>query len=879
MIRTLATLSLIVALTAPVEAQVVNRKVMDLRVEYGLNELQSKLQLRNLFTTEAAAQAKYPSAWADWQARGRTAAQFMVLSAADAAIADAVWRGNGGVGALGQWPDSKNTLLFPQGTYALTVESRASEGDWIGMGSGWTDVNNNGINTRLIPFHEQWQGSSTERVLVMVGPWGKASAYQVGGGLQSMSIDGAPETNPNGVRVIGVRAWASTETQFYDDLMITRCHVGMEVFNPTPTRIGLLSVSGNIECGLRSIGGWGGTLQIDILSGDDNGKLFEQVAGYNTVAGGAVSIDVIKNENGGRSTSTFGPHRANTIDLSGSSRFVVQNLWFHTGAGIKADGMIVVRPSKGLPLVVNIGAYGMSGGTANLFHQVKSETHAGKAWSNTNKTTGVHMTYDSQEGGGTVKINGNTQTSTARNCTDQLGWTVNSTAFPDPATCTPAYTYVGYGAAPPPTCSWVLGTPGNWGTCTNGMRSRTTPYISSVQNCTPTTPKPPDLPETETCTTPCTSWTYTVATTCTNGQWATRTATGVPAGCTGAAPADSTARTCPTVPPPTGSAIDVNDVLVVINSADPTSSAMATAYVFQWGIPSGNVLTVNLGSADNLTSAATLGTARGLIEARGKQYTVLAMRSPSRYNTSQSITSAITFNAHNVSSLIPSALYNYTGVKPRTDKGWAPSYLLIDAKYIRKDAHATKPAGAAILLLAKDAPSQGNPRGSTRATQSTTGITVWDSRSISGVGGGENVCNNIHNDCWLTARKPMPAITAYYGSMYKLNSDAAVVWRKGYYGDHVTSCGGLLTTSADYVNSCGQTALTWHLDRGASMSVGSVVEPWQGSNGSLVQQFVNVTIFHPLFMGGKPVGVATYAAVQCPDRMLFAGDPLCAPYK
>jgi hypothetical protein len=58
------------------------------------------------------------------------------------------------------------------------------------------------------------------------------------------------------------------------------------------------------------------------------------------------------------------------------------------------------------------------------------------------------------------------------------------------------------------------------------------------------------------------------------------------------------------------------------------------------------------------------------------------------------------------------------------------------------------------------------------------------------------------------------------------------------------------------------------------MSVGSVSEPFQGSGGSLAQQFVNVSLFHPLFVGGTPVGVAAWSAVQAADRMLFAGDPL-----
>ena len=117
--------------------------------------------------------------------------------------------------------------------------------------------------------------------------------------------------------------------------------------------------------------------------------------------------------------------------------------------------------------------------------------------------------------------------------------------------------------------------------------------------------------------------------------------------------------------------------------------------------------------------------------------------------------------------------------------------------------------------------------------------------------------------------------------MYELGDAGAVVWAKGFDADHVTSVGGFLPGGAApaYKNSQNQTALTYHLEKGASFSVGSVSEPWQGSDGSLAKQFVNVSIFHPLFMSGKPVGVAAWASVQCPDRMLFCGDLLCAPMK
>lgn len=66
---------------------------------------------------------------------------------------------------------------------------------------------------------------------------------------------------------------------------------------------------------------------------------------------------------------------------------------------------------------------------------------------------------------------------------------------------TPAFTYISGEVIPPPTgCTWVLGTPGNWTSCVNGSQTRTTPYISSVVGCVPTTVKPPDLVETRQCT-------------------------------------------------------------------------------------------------------------------------------------------------------------------------------------------------------------------------------------------------------------------------------------------------------------------------------------------------------------------------------------------
>ncbi|TXH47165.1 MAG: hypothetical protein E6Q97_27800, partial [Desulfurellales bacterium] len=279
---------------------------------------------------------------------------------------------------------------------------------------------------------------------------------------------------------------------------------------------------------------------------------------------------------------------------------------------------------------------------------------------------------------------------------------------------------------------------------------------------------------------------------CVNGTRTRTVTSATPAGCTGTPVLTENCSTPPPVPVP--SAIDPNDVLVVTNTADPSSAAMATAYAQAWGIPAANMVSVNLGGTDNLASASTLNTARTTINGQAKQYTVLAFARPSRYNNSQSITSAITFGPRSATNLTVSALYNYTGTKPRTDKGVAPSFLLYSASYIRRDAHGTKPAGKDYQVLAKD--QSGTPRGSARAGQAPSGVIVWDNRTLSNVGEGNNGCNYLSMSCWVAGRDKPETILTYYGSMYAMDAGAGLSFAKGFYGDNVTSTGATLPSGA-----------------------------------------------------------------------------------
>lgn len=346
-----------------------------------------------------------------------------------------------------------------------------------------------------------------------------------------------------------------------------------------------------------------------------------------------------------------------------------------------------------------------------------------------------------------------------------------------------------------------------------------------------------------------------------------------PQGCVGT---PVLSETQPCVPPSSG--IAVADVVVVVNTSEAGSQAMADAYVSAWGIPAANVVSMALGTAHELSSSSTLTALRNAIAAKGRQWTVLAFFAPSRYAGGQSITSAVTFGVRSVSALTVSPIYQYTGTRPMADKGVRPAVALLKQAYIRKDADGTKPTGTDYLVLAND--QTGTPRGSARAGQAQPGMVVWDNRPGSGVvvGQGNNPCNYLSNGCWLAGRTPVQPVTSAFQSMYGLGSDGGVLWRKGYYGDHVTSYGGYLPQDVG-----GQTPLTYHLDRGASGSAGTVSEPYQSktgySPGSLVEQFVDIGVFLPAWKGGASTGAAMWASIKCPDRTLIAGDLLCAPYR
>jgi hypothetical protein len=774
---------------------------------------------------------KYPNAFRWWTIiLAQPAATFQNLTVASAVLNEAHYAGNGAGFALGTQSTSRNNVeRIPGGVYMVNVGITVLQGRFIG---GGTSIGLNGnASTELVYDHARWIDPRAIRAVIISANWG-TSTYLESIYISDVRVNGrGPHWKDNSYDQHGIALQIMGETAAIGRVYVENCNGhGVWVNGAGPGRIEHLTTFDNALAGLYATseksGGTNGNslgfLEVQHISGDNNAWVVLNRQGP------AMSIGYLKNEDG-LSAQRGRPKKGQVcIEAWGWVNIYAAQV---THAINGASGPAFVVNSTANKSRLRVEQYSAVANNANvdqgssaLLMDLRSKQVWRPANQNAQDVTVMDFTWT---GLGTAST---------FTCSEPMGViSHNFTTRPGLAT-----TYAGY--------NYAAGTP-----------------VWDATGGTVVTPPTP---------TPC-AFTYGAWSACMNGQQ-TRTATASPAGCTGTAPADSTAKACTVTPPPsTASGINPADVCVVVNTNDPTSAAMATAYMTAWGIPLANLVNVSLGTGEDLTNATTLNTARTAINAKGRQFTVLAFSVPSRYAGQQSITSAITFGNRSVSNMIVSSLYNYTGMMPRSDKGVAPAVLLRSANYIRRDAHGTRPTGQSILVLAKD--QSGTPRGSARAAQGITGVTVWDNRSLSNVGTGGNACNWISNDCWVSTRKPgTTPIIASYQSMFQLGADGGAVWAKGFYGDHVTSTGGTLPTGA------GQTPLTYHLDRGASMTAGTVVEPWQDSSGnspgSLVEQFVDVRIFHPLFVGGSPVGVAAWAAVKCPDRTLFVGDLMCSPF-
>ena len=841
------------------------RKTYYLENDFGLDETKSNRMIGQDMTL-AQATSLFPRMYQRMTSKGPmflgrplTDEEFLRLMWFDPCWGEALLQGQGGGQPIETgYLSSNNHVVVPEGTFMHAIPVEFSSGEYEFQGPGYTDVGNDSVNTKLAVYHEGWLGAPDKRHTLVSGTWGVTGSslgYIEGTRFHNLRIDGRQDIAialGQKFESYGILSWKTGEMSDGARIWAENYRTsGIGLYQPTPCNLGNLSAFQCVESGVRFLGAWGGTTNIALLSSDACGAMFDMVA-LNGEAGGCLNIGAIKNEtmvaSAGRSW------RGQCVGVL-RGQFCV-NIGVISGAvgGGRLPSLFVVddRLTNGTPQGSYLEFRVKGFNYQNVIHDVRrGHTYASPG----DYQSGRYEYYTSDgalyhrnarltptTGQATVRVNHRVGGS------GQIDMGPNATPYRHIIAGPPAFattTYLDDAATPPPpppppTCTWVLGETGPWSACVNGEETRTTPYVSSLAGCTPTTPKPADVVEKRACTV--------------------------------------------TPPPPSGgTGINPAGVALIVNTQEAGSEALATAYSNARSIPATNILRLSLGTGPAATTQQVDAIRQALKATH--QEVVLCFRYPyyvgvtNAPNNSgrQSLCAAVAFGVRDPGLHTVSPLYGYSGLAPLTDKGFRRVGQPLSANYIRTDADRTKPVGLSILLLAKD--QSGTPRGSARAGQTAPGLTVWDNRSLSGIGNGLNPCNYISDGCWVTGRKPgTTPIVAGYQSMFQLGDPGTVVFAKGFYGDHVTSHGGNIEPGQNGLNPAGQTPLTYHLDRGASFSCGTVGEPAQTSTQFMADQFVNVTVFHPLFMGGVEVGRAAWASVKRPDRVLFAGDFLCRTF-
>ncbi|HQZ44012.1 MAG TPA: hypothetical protein PK735_14085, partial [Flavobacteriales bacterium] len=291
-------LSLLLAVCFNVEAQ--TRKVYNLETDFGLSWMQGKLQVKNIVTDTVKAKERFPVFYAYRASKGFKGAHFMELSCFDADFGEAGRQGHGGT--TNAMLNSNNHIIVPSGEYwqTITAEVRGMEVHGAGPGHVAFQDNKNNVNTRLILWHEKWQGDPNERHCMQSSTWnlGKGNTYYSEGMvITGFSFQGRSNEFPTQkFNSSGLRLWFPGEVCSIDQLYCTNFRTaGIEVYGATPLNAGNVSVFDNVVAGVIFYSS-GSTVNWDLLSGDDNGSMFACLNGYADTGGGSINFSTIKNE-------------------------------------------------------------------------------------------------------------------------------------------------------------------------------------------------------------------------------------------------------------------------------------------------------------------------------------------------------------------------------------------------------------------------------------------------------------------------------------------------------------------------------------------------------------------------------------------------------
>lgn len=500
------------------------RKTYYLESEFGLTDADSMKTVGDKALggiTEA--RSLFPSMYRRMTTKGPaflgrplTDAEFLRLSWFDASWGQAKYAGQGGGQPIETgYLSSNNHISVPDGTFYTTIPTEFSSGEYEMQGPGYTEAGNDSINSKLTTWHENWLGHPEQRHGLVSGSWGFQGnlGYVEGTCMVNFRVDGRQDAT-DAIRRSRfeqnlVMSWKPGEVTDTARVFAENSRTnGIVLFGPTPTKLGNISAFQCVKAGLSIWGGWGGTISADLLSSDNCGAMLEFVP-FNGEAGGTMWLDAIKNET---MVATEGrTWRGQCIGILRGQYLLRIGVISGAVKGGRLPALFIVDDAiSGDRAQGNYLEFGIKGMNYDyLVHDIRR----GMAYPGLGDYRSGKVEYDAatgemvRMGKQMTPVYGVAKYRVAHTPGSLAPIDIRTSANPAPyrhiIAGPPAFQETIYLDAPPSvTCEWVLGAPGAWSDCVNGQQTRTTPYVSSVPGCTPTTAKPADRVETQACTPP-----------------------------------------------------------------------------------------------------------------------------------------------------------------------------------------------------------------------------------------------------------------------------------------------------------------------------------------------------------------------------------------
>lgn len=317
--------------------------------------------------------------------------------------------------------------------------------------------------------------------------------------------------------------------------------------------------------------------------------------------------------------------------------------------------------------------------------------------------------------------------------------------------------------------------------------------------------------------------------------------------------------------------IEANELGIVIAQGDPVSEALGAYYQSVRGIPEANVVRIPLTTGGEQITATQLAQLKSLVDSQlpsSVQATLLTWTKPFRVvgsSCGMGITSAFAFGYGCYGLGAPSPYFDSASTKPWSDLKIRPSMMLgattfeAGKRIIDRGlaAEATYPSGKGRLVTTTDS-ARSHPRASDFAAVPPRwalpgGLSMLHVNNAAGTGS-----NLISNET---------GILFYFTGLTSVGMLNTNTYLPGAVGDHLTSFGGILTSTS------GQMPATAWLDAGMTGSYGTVEEPY-----AYEQKFPKASVMVDWYFRGATLIEAYWKSVSSPWQGLFLGDPLARPF-